>query len=225
MNYFAHGLPWIDEPYVLAGTAIPDWLSVVDRKVRVRSRQAAPFVDSADRPVAQLAQGVVQHHRDDALFHESQAFAELLLQFCRDLRQTLPADDGFRPYFLGHILVELLLDAELIAARQADLSRYYQAFDELDAQRLADAVVTIAGRPIPNLATFIALFLDERFLWDYLDDAKLLKRLNQVMRRVGLPTLPAQLIDFLPEARRAVSRRSGELLAFRPTAQLNLTSN
>ena len=48
MNYFAHGRPFVDDPYFLAGTAVPDWLNVVDRRVRVRSKQARLFVDSAD---------------------------------------------------------------------------------------------------------------------------------------------------------------------------------
>jgi hypothetical protein len=133
MNYYAHGLPWIDDPYVLAGTAVPDWLSVVDRKVRVRSRQAVEFIDAADPVLASIARGIVQHHHDDAWFHETQTFAELSLQCCRDLRKVLPGDEGFRPHFLGHILVELLLDSELIAADPTKLSQYYQALDALDA--------------------------------------------------------------------------------------------
>ncbi len=44
MNYLAHGWRYTDEPYVLAGTAAPDWLSVIDRKIRLRSRTAAEVV-------------------------------------------------------------------------------------------------------------------------------------------------------------------------------------
>ena len=29
MNYFAHALPFLDDPYLAAGTGVPDWLSVV----------------------------------------------------------------------------------------------------------------------------------------------------------------------------------------------------
>ena len=41
MNYFAHGRHFIDQPYLLAGTAVPDWLNVVDRSVRARPARAA----------------------------------------------------------------------------------------------------------------------------------------------------------------------------------------
>jgi hypothetical protein len=132
MNYFAHGRRFIDDPYFLAGTALPDWLNVVDRRLRVRSKQAALFVEDADETVARLAAGVMQHHSDDAWFHVTPAFAELSLDFARRVREALPADDGFRPHFLGHILVELLLDAELIEQDPGGLEAYYEAMDSLD---------------------------------------------------------------------------------------------
>jgi hypothetical protein len=55
-------------------------------------------------------------------------------------------------------------------------------------------------------------FLSERFLYDYLDDAKLLMRLNHVMRRVGLPQLPPTLIELIPSLRERVCARMEDLL-------------
>jgi hypothetical protein len=213
MNYFAHGRLFVDDPYFLAGTAVPDWLNVVDRRVRVRSQQARRHVDAADERTARVARGIVQHCDDDAWFHATRAFAELSLELCRMLRERLPADDGFRPHFLGHILVEIMLDASLIAADPQRLEAYYAALDALDGPSVEEAVGRIGPRPATNLATFIDLFSRERFLWDYLDDAKLLFRLNQVMRRVTLPLLPLDLQATLAEARIVVDRRAHKLLA------------
>ncbi len=213
MNYFAHGRRFIDDPYFLAGTAVPDWLGVVDRRVRVRAVKAQLHVDSPDARRARVAAGIVQHHHDDGWFHGTRAFAELSLELCRMLRERLPGDEGFRPHFLGHILVEMLLDAALIAEEPGQLEEYYAAIESLDGQNVEDAVAAISGRPARNLATFIGLFSRERFLSDYLDDEKLLFRLNQVMRRVRLPLLPATLAETLSTARALVSRRKDELLA------------
>jgi hypothetical protein len=212
MNYFAHGRMYVDDPYFLAGTAVPDWLSVVDRKVRARSKNAATFVDDADPRVASLARGIVQHHHDDRWFHETRAFAELSMAFSRMIRELLPADDGLRPSFVGHILVEILLDAELIVVDTAVLDRYYLALDAADPWCVAEAVGQIARRDAAGLATLIPAFSRERFLPDYLSDAKLCFRLNQVMRRVKLPPLPESFAELLPTARREVSRRQHELL-------------
>ncbi len=71
MNYLAHGWPFLDDPYFLAGTAVPDWLSVADRQVRARGKQAVPLGNDDDLRVAAVARGIVQHHEDDRWFHET----------------------------------------------------------------------------------------------------------------------------------------------------------
>ncbi len=213
MNYFAHGRELVDEPYVLAGAAVPDWLSVVDRKVRARSKSASLHVDDPDTRLAGLARGVVRHHRDDAWFHQTQAFGELNLRLTALVRDALAPDDSFRPSFLGHVLVELLLDDTLIRRDPARLDRYYAAIGSIDRAAVQLAVERIAGRPAPNLATFIALFCRERFLWDYAEDGKLLFRLNQVMRRVNLPQLRPELCDIFTIARNQVAARANELMS------------
>ena len=212
MNYFAHGRPHVDDPYRLAGTAIPDWLGVVDRKVRVRPRQAATALEDDDPRVVALARGVMQHHHDDAWFHETRAFAELSMGLSLEIRDHLADFDGLRPGFLGHIVVEILLDAVLVAESPVRLEQYYDALTRVDPAVVQTTVERLSGRACPRLAEFIPRFLSERFLWDYLDDAKLVHRLNQVMRRVGLDTLPDCFLDLLPEARRRISARHLELL-------------
>ena len=212
MNYFAHGRAFVEDPFFLAGTALPDWMNVVDRRNRARSRSALRWIENDDSDLARLAAGVVRHHADDAWFHETASFASLSLGFTRLIRDHLPNDEGFRPHFLGHILVEILLDDVLIAADPARLDAYYQALDDLDDQAVCRAVERIVPRPVPDLGRFIQLFSRERFLSDYADDGKLLFRLNQVMRRVGLPTLPPEFAAVLPEMRHAVAERQTELL-------------
>lgn len=212
MNYFAHGFRFVGDPWFLVGTALPDWLNVVDRRVRVRRKRAEPFLEDSDSRVARLARGVTQHHRDDDWFHATRAFAETSMRLTRLARDLLPRDDGFRPGFLGHILVELLLDDRLIGAAPGGLESYYQAFERLDADEVAAVAEHVAGRPIPRLGDFMRLFVESRFLCDYAEDAKLYLRLNQVMRRVGLPVLPAEFCELAPESRRVVAARQGELM-------------
>jgi hypothetical protein len=213
LNYFAHGRRFVDDPWLLAGTAVPDWLNVVDRRVRARAKAARPFLAHPDQRLAAVARGIVQHHYDDAWFHQTRAFAELSLEFTRGIRDILQPDDGFRPSFLGHILVELLLDAVLIEDDSSLLDAYYAAIGQLEPPAVREAVATITGRDVELLSALIPRFSSERFLYDYLDDGKLLTRLNHVMRRVQLPALPTGLAGFFPGARHAVRSRKSELLA------------
>jgi hypothetical protein len=212
MNYLAHGWRFANDPYFLAGTAAPDWLSVIDRKTRLRSRVAAGNVDDPDPIVAAVARGVVQHHADDAWFHATAAFNELNLAFALEIRDALPGDEGFRPSFLGHILVELLLDAALAEEQPGRLDDYYAALAALDPGATEEAIDQLATRPTGRVAALIPRFISERFLYDYLDDGKLFTRLNHIMRRVGLPQLPPSLIELLPAMRGRVRDRMAELL-------------
>jgi hypothetical protein len=211
MNYFAHGCDFVHDPYFLAGTAVPDWLSVTDRKVRVRSHQAQTHLDHEDPRVAALAAGIMQHHADDAWFHDSAVFNELSWKLTVDFRNALPPDAGFRPSFLGHILVELLLDAELLARRGGCGEDYYQAVESIDAKLVQSAVNSMASRPALLLPVMIGGFCRERFLFDYADDGKLCFRLNQVLRRVNLPLLPESFCEALAAARVCVAQRWTEL--------------
>ena len=217
MNYFAHALPFFDQPYVLAGTGVPDWLTVADRPVRLRSRHVEPFARDADPCVAAVAAGILQHLRDDAHFHGLRAFAETALELTVCARDVLGGETGLRPSFLGHLLVEVLLDAALIEDAPDRLTEYYRILGGVDPGRVEAAVNRMAPRPTQRLAGFIGLFCRERILWDYREDDKLLIRLNQIMRRVRLAPLPDEFVVLLPAARKRVRRQRDALLEGIPT--------
>ncbi|MGV3608901.1 MAG: hypothetical protein ACO1RA_21030 [Planctomycetaceae bacterium] len=212
MNYLAHGFRFVDDPYFLAGTAAPDWLNVIDRKMRLRSKTAALWQEHADPRYVAFAKGVMQHHHDDDWFHSTTVFTELSLQFTLAIRDLLGKDDGFRPSFLGHILVELLLDNTLAEENHPGrLSSYYAAMRELDPYLLQTIISSMATKPSDKISQLIPRFIDERFLYDYADDQRLLIRLGHVMRRVGLPPLPAELASLFPAMRKQVTAARKEL--------------
>lgn len=217
MNYLAHGRRFTHDPYYLAGTAAPDWLSVIDRRMRLRSKTVVHFADDADPQRAAFARGVLQHHADDDWFHQQRAFVELSLQFTLQIRDLLAPDDGFRPSFVGHILVELLLDACLDEDDPQLLPAYYAALQELDPQLLQQHINSLATKQTELLTNFIPRFQTERFLADYRNDERLLHRLNQVMRRAKLPPLPESFLQILPIARKKVREQISELLPPTPS--------
>lgn len=215
MNYFCHGRNFLDRPYFVAGAAIPDWLNVTNRRVRVRKKHAEPLTSSSREEFREIAAGVMQHHHDDDWFHRTRAFAELSMQFAVLLRDGLPDDKGLRPSFLGHILVELLLDDTLVREDPSKLDDYYEVMSGIDANTVADFLAEATDNPrelFDRFALFLPRFVDERFLYDYSDNAKLLYRLNHVMSRVGLSAIPDSLLALLPAMRSDVARRKDELL-------------
>lgn len=203
---------FLDRPYFLAGTAVPDWLSVADRGVRLRPRHVAPFADTSGTPEAELAAGILQHHEDDDWFHRTEAFYRTTGEITRRFRELLNGDDGHRPAFLGHITAELLLDAVLIERHPILLDAYYEVLARVDPGAVERSVNRMARRTTSRLSPFIPAFRREEFLRDYLQPHRLRFRLNQVLRRVKLKPLPGGADAVLRSARGLVEAHRESLL-------------
>ncbi len=212
MNYFAHSLRFLDRPYFVAGTNVPDWMSVADRQVRVRAKLIEPHLRNDGSPQAEVAAGAMQHLRDDGWFHSTRAFAEITADLAIKFRAVLGPDESHRTTFLGHIVTELLIDAELIERYPGQIERYYEVLGSIEPLVVQNAVNLMAKKSTERLAPLIPRFIEERFLPDYLNDARLLRRLNQVLLRVKLPPLPVEAISVLCLARPLIRERLSELL-------------
>ena len=204
MNYFAHAIRHLDRPAFLAGLALPDWLSVVDRKVRLRAKHIEAQRGELDTEQNEIADGILQHLEDDRWFHGTEGFYQVTAQVGAAFRKVLGEEETWRCGFLGHIVSELLLDSVLIEHRPELLDEYYAVMNSWNPHQI-EAVVNLVGtQPTTNVVRFVELFIAERFLFDYQDDTTLLRRLNQVMRRVSLTPLPAECREALQEGREHV---------------------
>lgn len=205
-------MPYFNDPLLAVSTGVPDWLSVVDRRIRARGKLARVFLDSDDNELRLVALGVIRHIEDDRWFHSTQAFVETNLRLAVELRELLPGDAGFRPTFVGHVLIEMFLDAYWIRDDRAYCEEYYGALRSIPPSTIERCVNAITGKPTDKLVSTIERFLDAQFLYDYLDHDKLFMRLNQVMKRVGLTLLPVEVLQWLPEADKLVESRRQRLL-------------
>lgn len=212
MNYFAHAIRYLDRPWFAAGTAVPDWLSVADRGVRVRARLLEPLTPTLESPEErEVAAGILQHLHDDQWFHGTPGFAISTARLSTAFR-TLSSDPEFPASFLGHVVMEMLLDVALIRRHPGVLDLYYDALDRVDGRVIQSVVNRAARNRTENLARLVPLFVQERFLADYPDPERLLFRLNQVMRRVKLPGLPEGALPVLRAGAEIVEEHFDELL-------------
>lgn len=211
MNYFAHAFRFLDNPYFLAGTSLPDWLSVVNRRVRLRKSLLIAHVESQEEHIRQLVGGVVQHLEDDTRFHGAPAFSEVLVQVVRTVSSAVNAQP-VPLTFLSHLLVEILFDAALLQRFPDGAGRYYASLDQVDPVWIETTTEVVLGQRVANLAAFVQLFCREQILHDYKDDEATFLRLNQVMARLKLPPLPPSLLKVLPVVRQIVAEKEIDLL-------------
>ena len=158
MNCFAHALPFFDRPYFAVGTCIPDWLTACDRKCRARKKKAATWVDDSDPILAAVAAGVVQHHEDDYWFHGSAIFTRITLELAVEYRQQFGNTQAMRANLIGHIVIEMFLDAFLESKFPGSMEEMYAWVAELDAEKVQDCINQFASQPTTKLAGEIERF-------------------------------------------------------------------
>jgi acyl carrier protein phosphodiesterase len=212
VNYLSHGYRHIERPWVLAGTALPDWLSVGDRRSRVSPEALEHVASHADARTRDLAEGVRRHLDDDARFHTSAVFRATEDEVTLRLRAAHAHEPRQRSRFLAHVLVEQLLDAWIMARHPDALSRYYDALESVDVGELTARATPWLSRPPTRLAEVVGRFRSSRFLAGYTEDASLVERLAGVARRVGLPPLATGTRAVASATRRLVDDRAQELL-------------
>ena len=212
MNYLSHAFRHLDRPYFAAGTALPDWMSLLDRKNRARRQYAEPVIDDPDSEIAEFAKGVLRHHDDDRWFHGHPEFIRLSTELAVATRTHLEDGLGHQAGFLGHIAVELILDSVLTADDPRLVDRYFDNLKSLSADKIQQAANLICRKPVTKLSDMLPRFINARFLADYEDDRLLLSRLNGVMKRVKLPPLPESVSECFAEFRPTIRAAAPTLL-------------
>jgi hypothetical protein len=209
VNYFAHGHALVDDPWALAGTALPDWLGASDRGCRLRRER---IVINGDPRAAALARGILRHLDDDSWFHATEAFQRTESAMRTLLRDAQGAAPHPRTWFFAHVLVEMLLDRFLIQRDPVRLDAYYGAVDAIDAAALPGMIdAWTVGEP-DRLPEYVEAFREWRYLYGYLEDDALFRRLGGLARRVGLDPLPSDVRAVLPEAAALVEARVDDLM-------------
>ena len=212
MNYFAHAIRFLDRPVFAVATGLPDMLSVIDRKMRLRARRLEPFVDGSGSFEAEVAAGAMQHLDDDRWFHTTRAFVETSAQLTMLFRTVLGEEGRMQCPFLGHIVTELQLDAVLMERYPDRLDRYYELVSKVDSLALEAAMNQMATKTSDRLAWLLARFSEEQFMRCYPASNRLRFRLNQVMLRVGLEQIPEAIEPLLETSQVIVRERADDLL-------------
>ena len=212
MNCLAHAIRFLDQDWFAIGTGLPDWLGMADRSVRLRPKHIEPVIESGHPDDASLCRGIQQHWHDDDWFHVTPAFHSVSGSIGKMFREHFDAGDNFRSGFLGHIAMELLVDGILTEQNPGVLDRYYALVDSIDAHQLQNKVNALGAKQTEALVPFLDRYRSEQFLRDYVDDAKLLYRLNRVLARVRLPELPESAVRVISDSRKLVRDQMSVLL-------------
>ena len=134
------------------------------------------------------------------------------MKFALEVRERLGGEAGFRPGLFGHIVIELMLDGYLHKTFPGRLERFYDQVESVDSTQVQTVVNQFMAKKTDGLVRFIDKFKQARYIFDYVNDDRLLYRINRVFERVKLEPLGDELNDWLPSARKLVYESAADLL-------------
>jgi len=168
-----------DNCYHILGTILPDLLKNADKTIVLHPEK----LHHTDSSVNSIIKGWNKHLEVDRYFHS----ADFFLLHSHELKKLLlPAIEGspVKPFFLGHIAIELLLDNLLLTTNKVTVDSFY---DHLNGCRIPviDKFLTFAG--LKDTARFFKFFEDfkkSRYLSTYTETHQIAYALKRICMRV-----------------------------------------
>jgi hypothetical protein len=185
MNYLSHY--YFDrknaDPYYILGIALPDLVKNHNRRWNVHPSKFEK--EYAENPHLQsIYQGWLQHLRVDHYFHESSFFTEKSHLITTRMR-TIPFENTkVKPFMIGHVGLEIMLDTLLIKNKNLDASIFYSHLGSCDMSHI---IRFLEINEIENAAAFqhfYERFCEFQYLLSYQNNESIVYALNRIQFRL-----------------------------------------
>lgn len=165
-------------PYHDVGLVLPDLVRSFTKK-----HLTLNLIEDYNEQETQLLLGCQKHFQIDALFHQSYFFTSSVQSISNAIgyNATWP-----RKFFLNHVLVEILLDRVLLDNNSKLCDEFYLQLKTVDLELLSEF---LRKNNVENTDHFIQSylkFIQISFIYDYLDNKKIITALSQLYKKVGI---------------------------------------
>lgn len=168
-----------DNGYFILGTVLPDLLKNADKTAILHPEK----LQHPNSDINSLIAGWKKHLEVDRYFHSSQFFITHSHQL---KKQLLPAIEGstVKPFFLGHIALELILDNLLLTTGKVTADGFYDHLDSCQ-KKIVDHFLTFSG--LGDTTVFFKFyegFKKSRYLYSYANTKEIAYALKRICMRV-----------------------------------------
>ncbi|WP_094569933.1 hypothetical protein [Mucilaginibacter xinganensis] len=168
-----------DSCYHILGTVLPDLLKNADKTIILHPEKLHHTNDAVNAIIT----GWNKHLLVDRYFHSSEFF----LHHSHQLKKVLlPAMAGspVKPFFLGHIAIELLLDNLLLTTNKITVEGFYDHLNGCETQ-VINEFLTFAGlNDTARFFKFYEEFKKSRYLSTYTETHQIAYALKRICMRV-----------------------------------------
>ncbi len=184
MNFLSHyyfdrdTIPYIRDYHTL-GTVLPDLLKNADKTIIIHPEK----LQHSDPAISDMIAGWKKHLEVDRYFHTSDFFT------CRssELRKLLtPAVEGspVKPFFLGHIALELILDNLLITTGKISVDDFYNHLARCEQDKIKKFLNFAGLQDTDTFLKFFEKFKSNRYLETYAETDQIAYALKRICMRV-----------------------------------------
>jgi len=165
--------------YHTLGTVLPDLLKNADKSIILHPEK----LQHSDPAISDMIAGWKKHLEVDRYFHTSDFFV------CRssELRKLLtPAVEGspVKPFFLGHIALELILDNLLITTGKISVDDFYNHLEGCNSDRIKEFLNFSGLQDTDRFFRFFEKFKSNRYLETYAETNQISYALKRICMRV-----------------------------------------
>jgi len=168
-----------DNCYHILGTILPDLLKNADKTIVLHPEK----LHHPDNTVNSLIAGWNKHLEVDRYFHS----ADFFLNHSHELKKLLLpaiANSPVKPFFLGHIAIELILDNLLLTTQKITVDDFYSHLNGCQIP-VINKFLTFAGlNDTTRFFKFFEEFKKSRYLYSYSKTEQIAYALKRICMRV-----------------------------------------
>ena len=185
MNYLAHY--YFDQqstdPYYILGIALPDLVKNHNRRWNVH-----PFKHesaySTDSRLQSIYKGWERHLAVDHYFHENNYFIENSRFISKRMRLIPFENNKVKPFMIGHVGLELILDTLLIKNNSIDANSFYKQLAACDPEIIIEFLKINEIEDAEAFTTFYERFCSIQYLLSYKSNESIVYALNRIQYRL-----------------------------------------
>ncbi|MEO5909600.1 MAG: hypothetical protein ABIP95_01870 [Pelobium sp.] len=184
MNFLSHFYFDRENPnaYEVLGTVLPDLIKNAAKSWVIHpEKKEHLFLENKNHKA--LLKGWRRHIEVDRLFHGSTFFLHHQHQIKLVIRETI-AGSPVKPFFLGHISLELMLDSLLITEGLIDPNQFYEIIEQVNEVDLKSFLLLNRIEDTDRFFHFFERFKKEKYLFSYSNPEKITYALKQICMRL-----------------------------------------
>lgn len=184
MNFLSHY--YFDRnknnPYEVLGMVLPDLLKNANKSWNIFPEKY-PLINTIHDTDSALLNGWKRHLLVDKVFHNSEFFLHHQHQIKLKIIDAVKKSK-VKPFFIGHITIELILDNLLITQNKINVNEFYRQLQQVDPILLDRFLVQNGIKETEMFFKFFDMFIKEQYLHSYAQPENITYALKRVCMRI-----------------------------------------